>query len=45
MSDAGTPVTATSPDSTEANAYFAIASKVARTLATPLRNPPRIVLE
>ena len=45
MSDAVTPVTATSPDSTEANAYFAIASEVARTLTTPLRNPPRIVLE
>jgi ATP-binding protein involved in chromosome partitioning len=45
MSDAGTPVVAAFPDSAEASAYFAVASEVARSLATPLRNPPEIVLE
>jgi ATP-binding protein involved in chromosome partitioning len=45
LSDAGTPVTAALPDGAEAIVFFAIASEVARSLATPLRNPPRIVLE
>jgi ATP-binding protein involved in chromosome partitioning len=45
MSDAGTPVAAASPDSAEAAVYFAIASEVAKSFATPLRNPPKIVLE
>jgi ATP-binding protein involved in chromosome partitioning len=45
LSDAGTPVTATAPDSAEAKAYLAIASEVAKALTTPLRAAPKIVLE
>jgi len=45
LSDAGTPVTATAPDSAEAKAYFAIASELAAKLTVPLRTAPRIVLE
>jgi ATP-binding protein involved in chromosome partitioning len=45
LSDAGTPVTATAPDSTEAKAYLAIASEVAKTLTAPVRAAPKIILE
>jgi len=45
LSDAGTPVTATAPDSAEAKAYLAIASEVAKTLKAPVRAAPKIVLE
>ncbi|HTT97813.1 MAG TPA: Mrp/NBP35 family ATP-binding protein [Rhizomicrobium sp.] len=45
LSDAGTPVTATAPESAEAKAYLAIASEVAKTLQTPVRAAPKIVLE
>jgi ATP-binding protein involved in chromosome partitioning len=45
LSDAGTPVTVTAPDSTEANAYITIASEVAKTLKAPVRAAPKIVLE
>jgi ATP-binding protein involved in chromosome partitioning len=45
LSDSGTPVTATAPDSAEATAYLAIASEVAKALTTPLRAAPKIVLE
>ncbi len=45
LSDAGTPVTASAPDSAEAKAYLAVASEVAKTLSTPARTAPKIVLE
>jgi ATP-binding protein involved in chromosome partitioning len=45
LSDAGTPVTVTAPNSTEANAYITIASEVAKTLKAPVRAAPKIVLE
>jgi ATP-binding protein involved in chromosome partitioning len=45
LSDAGTPVTAISPDSAEAKAYLAIAAEVAKTLSVPVRAAPKIVIE
>ncbi|MBV9990591.1 MAG: iron-sulfur cluster carrier protein ApbC [Alphaproteobacteria bacterium] len=45
MSDAGTPVTATSPQSEEARTYYTVAAEVARTFAAPLRAAPKIVME
>ena len=45
LSDAGTPVTATAPNSAEAKAYLAIASEVAKTLSAPVRAAPKIVIE
>jgi ATP-binding protein involved in chromosome partitioning len=45
MSDAGTPVAANAPQSKEALAYYNVAAQIARTLSTPLRAAPRIVLE
>ena len=45
LSDAGTPIAATLPDSAEAKAYLAIASEVAGRISTPLRAAPKIVLE
>ncbi|HWA92114.1 MAG TPA: Mrp/NBP35 family ATP-binding protein [Rhizomicrobium sp.] len=45
MSDAGTPVAANAPASTEAKSYYNLAAEVARSLSTPLRAAPRIVLE
>jgi ATP-binding protein involved in chromosome partitioning len=45
MSDAGTPVAATSPQSDEAKTYYTVAESVARALSQPLRAAPRIVLE
>jgi ATP-binding protein involved in chromosome partitioning len=45
LSDAGTPVTATAPDSIEAKAYLAVASEVVKTLSTPVRAAPKIVIE
>jgi ATP-binding protein involved in chromosome partitioning len=45
LSDAGTPVTATAPDSAEAKAYLAIASEVAKMLTAPVRAAPKIILE
>ena len=44
-SDAGTPVVASAPDGPEANAFMAIAEKVARSIAAPSRAAPKIVLE
>ena len=45
LSDAGTPVTAVATESAEAGAYFTLAKAVATKLSTPLRAPPKIVLE
>ncbi|HEY3776781.1 MAG TPA: iron-sulfur cluster carrier protein ApbC [Rhizomicrobium sp.] len=44
-SDAGTPIVAAAPDSSEARAFVALAEKVAKMLAAPTRAAPRIVME
>jgi ATP-binding protein involved in chromosome partitioning len=44
-SDAGTPIVVQAPESREANAFLAIAERVAASLAAPVRPPPRIVME
>jgi len=44
-SDAGTPIVARSPHSPEATAFLALAETVSRTLQTPTRTAPRIVME
>ena len=43
--DAGTPITASDPDSVAAAAYQAIAGRVWLSLATPTAAGPRIVME
>jgi len=45
MSDAGTPVVAQKPDSKEAQAFLALAARVAQNLGQPQRAAPRIVIE
>jgi ATP-binding protein involved in chromosome partitioning len=44
-SDAGTPIVALAPQSTEAQAFLAVAKQVAEKIAAPQRPPPRIVIE
>ena len=44
-SDAGMPIVAQAPQSPEARAFIAIAEIIAKSLATPMRPPPRIVME
>jgi ATP-binding protein involved in chromosome partitioning len=44
-SDAGTPIVVQAPESREANAFLAIAERVATALAAPVRPAPRIVME
>jgi ATP-binding protein involved in chromosome partitioning len=44
-SDAGIPIVAQSPQSPEAQAFIAIAENIAKSLAVPMRPPPRIVME
>jgi len=44
-SDAGTPVVAAAPDSAEAQAFLALAAKVAENIAAPARPAPKIVFE
>jgi ATP-binding protein involved in chromosome partitioning len=44
-SDAGTPVVADAPDSAEAQAFMAVAEKIAAAIAAPSRAAPKIVLE
>ncbi|HTK79717.1 MAG TPA: Mrp/NBP35 family ATP-binding protein [Rhizomicrobium sp.] len=44
-SDAGTPIVALKPQSKEAQAFLALATKVAQQLASPQRAAPRIVIE
>jgi len=44
-SDAGTPVVAAAPDSAEAQAFLALAAKVAQNIAAPARPAPNIVFE
>jgi ATP-binding protein involved in chromosome partitioning len=45
MSDAGTPVVASHPESAEATTFLAIAAQVAQKIAAPSRAAPRIVME
>ena len=45
LSDAGTPVTVTVPDSPESASFHAVAVKVAAAFETPQRAAPKIVLE
>ena len=44
-SDAGTPIVAQAPQSAEAQAFIALAEKVAKSLQAPTRTAPRIVME
>jgi ATP-binding protein involved in chromosome partitioning len=44
-SDAGTPIMVAAPDSTEAQAFRAVAKEVAAGVALAQRTPPRIVVE
>jgi ATP-binding protein involved in chromosome partitioning len=44
-SDAGTPIVALAPQSTEAQAFLAVAKQVAEKIAVPQRPAPRIVIE
>ncbi|HEX4079657.1 MAG TPA: iron-sulfur cluster carrier protein ApbC [Rhizomicrobium sp.] len=44
-SDAGTPIVAQAPQSPEAQAFIALAEKIARSLEAPTRAAPRIVME
>ncbi|MGA9794655.1 MAG: Mrp/NBP35 family ATP-binding protein, partial [Rhizomicrobium sp.] len=44
-SDAGTPIVALRPDSTEALSFLAIAQQVAVKIAAPQRSAPKIVIE
>jgi ATP-binding protein involved in chromosome partitioning len=44
-SDAGTPIVALNPDSIEAQAFLALAAKVAQQIAVPQRAAPKIVIE
>jgi ATP-binding protein involved in chromosome partitioning len=45
LSDKGTPISVTEPESPEAAAFAGIAKKVATALQTTQRNAPKIVLE
>ncbi len=44
-SDAGTPIVALAPQSTEAQAFLSLAKQVAEKIAAPQRPAPRIVIE
>ncbi|HEX4533390.1 MAG TPA: Mrp/NBP35 family ATP-binding protein [Rhizomicrobium sp.] len=44
-SDSGAPIAASAPDSAEAKAFLTIAEAVAKSVATPARAAPRIVME
>ncbi len=44
-SDAGTPIVALEPDSREAQAFIAVAQAVSKSLDSPVRAAPRIVME
>lgn len=44
-SDAGTPIVALRPESIEAQAFIAVADRVAQAISAPMRAAPRIVIE